>query len=125
MVPTILGHAFVLFPTKLAAYRAFFLSAAVIHACSVCALFLVDPATERKRLMARALGDAESQGAENNITNQDLLEPLNGNADVATSGDHSGPATQVRRAPWGALLCDRLLWGGVAADQNSAKKRLQ
>ena len=52
VVPAVLGHAFVLFDSKVAAYRSFFLAAAAIHFFSVCLLFKVDPAGEKRRAVA-------------------------------------------------------------------------
>eukprot|EP01051_Picozoa_sp_SAG22_P001016 SAG22_NODE_35_length_27276_cov_20.395849_4_plen_119_part_00 len=89
VVPTILGHAFVVFDSKVSAYRSFFLAAATIHFFSVCLLFFVNPAEEKRRAAAAEV--ARAAGSKGVLTAA-LLAP------------------QMAEVPIGARLCDRLLY---------------
>ena len=92
VVPTILGHVFVLFNSKVTAYRSFFLAAAAIHFFSVCLLFKVHPAEEKQRAAA-----AEAARASQGSLSKALLPSV---------------PLIARSAPIGARLCDRFLWRG-------------
>ena len=133
IVPTVLGHAFVLFTTKTMACeccapiraplwllflvwwyfwwsevclrcvvvrlwtradKTFFLSAAAIHAFSVCLYFWVDPVAEQRRVLEEASAD---------IDDLPLIH--------ATSRPSAGMYDTVTRSvPLGARVCDWLLW---------------
>ena len=86
VVPTILGHTFVLFATKVAAYRSFFLAAACIHAGSVCLLLCID--VEGTRSKASLHTGRNATGVNQAVA---MTQPL-----------------LSARVPAGANLCDRL-----------------
>ena len=94
VVSTVLGHVFVLFNSKVVAYRSFFLTAVTIHFFSVCLLFTVFPAKEKRRAARAAKVACASKGA--------LSKALLSSAPL-----------MARSAPVVAQMCDRLSWRSV------------
>jgi len=87
LVPTVLGHAFVLFPDKRVGYQAFFCAAAAIHAFSVCLLMLVDPVGakaaarlehEKGQLVLQSDGDYRREYRRAHVSGLGESEPLVG-----------------------------------------------